>query len=102
MGFRDGVEDRELANQHQAEIHYNRGQIYLEWGQYQLAEAEFEEAVRLVPDYTEADESRRIAQVKQTVTPSPTPQPTATSTPTRRSPTSTPGSRGHLRRPSAL
>ena len=81
MGFRDGSQDRELANRHQAEIHYNRGQVYLEWGQYQLAEAEFEEAVRLSPDYTEADKNRRIAQVKQTVTPTTTPQPTAAPSP---------------------
>lgn len=90
MGFRDGSRDRELANQHQAEIHYNRGLIYLEWGQYQLAEAEFEEAVRLSPNYAEADQNRRTAQLKQTVTPTTTPLPTATSSPVPALPTATP------------
>lgn len=90
VGFRDGSRDREQANQHQAEIHYNRGLVYLEWGQLQLAEAEFEEAVRLSPGYAEADKSRRIAQTKQTVTPTPSPQPSATASPTPAPPTSTP------------
>lgn len=90
MGFRDGSRDRELANQHQAEIHYNRGLVYLDWGQYQLAEAEFEEAVRLSPGYAKADENRRIAQTRQTVTPTPTPRPSATPPPTPVPPTSTP------------
>jgi tetratricopeptide (TPR) repeat protein len=90
MGFRDGSAERERANRQQAEIHYNRGLIYLEWGQFQLAEAEFEEAVRLVPGYEDAESSRRLAQVKQTVTPSPTPIPSATPTQTPVAPTSTP------------
>jgi Tol biopolymer transport system component len=80
MGFRDGMQERNLATQHQAEIHYNRGLIYLEWGQNQLAEAEFEEALRLVPNYAEAEAKRQVAQLKQTVTPSPTAQPSSTPT----------------------
>jgi tetratricopeptide (TPR) repeat protein len=90
QGFRDGSAERELANRHQAEIHYNRGLIYFEWGQYQLAEAEFEEAVRLVPGYSEAESSRRLSQAKQTVTPSPTPAPSSTPTLTPAAPTPTP------------
>lgn len=90
VGFRDGSRDRELANQHQAEIHYNRGLVYLEWGQYELAEAEFEEAVRLSPSYAEADQSRRIAQARQKVTPTTTPAPTSAPSPTPILPTSTP------------
>jgi tetratricopeptide (TPR) repeat protein len=90
MGFRDGSQDRELANRQQAEIHYNRGQVYLEVGQYQLAEAEFEEAVRLSPGYAAAEQNRRIAQIRQTVTPTTTPSPTATPPPTPVPPTSTP------------
>ena len=89
LGFQDGVRDHELASQHQAEIHYNRGLIYLEWGQYQLAEAEFEEAVRLVSNYGDAEEKRRLAQVKQTVTPTATPTATPTPTPTPVVPTPT-------------
>lgn len=90
MGFRDGAAEREQSSRHQAEIHYNRGLIYLEWGQHQLAEAEFEEAVRLVPDYGEAETHRRLAQAKQTITPSPTPIPSATPTHTPEAPTPTP------------
>jgi tetratricopeptide (TPR) repeat protein len=93
LGFRNGSQERELANQHQAEIHYNRGLIYLEWGQYELAEAEFEEAVRLVPGYQQAEEKRRIAQVQQTITPSPTalpsPTPLPSPSPTALAPTPT-------------
>jgi tetratricopeptide (TPR) repeat protein len=89
-GFRDGVQERNLSTLHQAEIHYNRGLIYLEWGQYQMAEAEFEEAARLVPDYAEAEAKWRVAQLKQTVTPSPTPSPTTAPTPTLVKPTPTP------------
>jgi tetratricopeptide (TPR) repeat protein len=87
VGFRDGTQERELAKRHQAEILYNRGEIYLEWGQYQLAEAHFEEALRLVPDYEQAVTKLEVAQVRQTVTPSPT-SPPPTSTPPL--PTSTP------------
>lgn len=86
-GFREGQQLRDLANRHQAEVFYNRGEAYLECGQYQLAEAHFEEALRLVPDYAGAVERLQIAQAKQTVTPSPTPAP-PTSTPVV--PTSTP------------
>ena len=89
-GFRDGVQERNLATLHQAEIHYNRGLIYLDWGQYQMAEAEFEEAARLVPGYAEAEAKWRVAQLKQTVTPSPTPSPTTAPTPTLVKPTPTP------------
>ena len=87
MGFRAGTQERELANRHQAEILYNRGEIYLEWGQLQLAEAHFEEALRLVPDYEQAVTQLEVAQARQTVTPSPT-SPPPTSTPPL--PTSTP------------
>ena len=86
IGFRDGIRERDLANRHQAEILYNRGEVYLEWGQYQLAEAHFQETLRLVPDYAGAAEYLQVAQVKQTVTPSPTPPP-PTSTPVVPTPT---------------
>ncbi len=86
LGFRDGQRERETANRHRAEVLYNRGEVYMEWGQYQLAEAHFYEALRLSPDYAEAAEQLQIARVKQTVTPSPTPPP-PTSTPVIPTPT---------------
>jgi tetratricopeptide (TPR) repeat protein len=89
LGFVDGVQERSVATRHEAEIHYNRGLIYLQWGQYQMAEIEFEEALRLAPDYSEAEAKRRLAQAGQTVTPSPTlPMlPTSTATPPPSTPT---------------
>lgn len=89
-GFRDGQRERDLATQREAEIHYHRGDVYLEVGWYQMAEAEFEAALRLVPDYAGARDKLRIAQVEQTVTPSPTPSPSSTPTSTPVVPTSTP------------
>jgi tetratricopeptide (TPR) repeat protein len=85
-GFRQGVQDRELANQHRAEILYNRGEVYLQCGQYQLAEAHFQEALRLWPNNPDAAEYLALAKAKQTVTPSPTPPP-PTSTPVVPTPT---------------
>ena len=85
-GFRDGQQERDLANWHRADVLYNRGEAYLEFGQYQLAEAHFQEVLRLVPDHAQALEQLPVAQVKQTVTPSPTPPP-PTSTPVVPTPT---------------
>lgn len=79
LGFVDGTQERDLANRHQAEILYGRGEAYLECGQNQLAEAHFREALRLVPDYPGAAQKLSVAQARQTVTPSPTlPPPTST------------------------
>jgi tetratricopeptide (TPR) repeat protein len=89
-GLRDGIQERNRSVQHQAEVRYNRGLIYLEWGQYQMAEAEFEEAVRLVPGYADAEAKWRVAELKQTVTPTPAPSPTPTPTATPVRPTPTP------------
>ena len=86
LGFRDGMQERDLANRHQADVLFNRGEAYLECGQHQLAEAHFKEALRLVPDYRGAEEKLAVAQAKQTVTPSPT-SPPPTSTPVVPTPT---------------
>lgn len=90
IGFRDGQMEHELATRHAAAIHYNRGKVYLDVGWYQMAEAEFDEALRLVPGYTQAQEGQRIAQLEQTVTPSPTPSPSPPPTTTPLVPTPTP------------
>jgi tetratricopeptide (TPR) repeat protein len=87
LGFRDGTQQRDLANRHRAEVLYGRGEAYLECGQNQLAEAHFREALRLVPDYPGAAGKLSVARARQTVTPSPT-SPPPTSTPIV--PTSTP------------
>lgn len=86
LGFRDGTQQRDLANHHQADVLYSRGEAYLECGQYQLAEAHFREALRLVPDYAGAQDNLAVAQARQTVTPSPT-SPPPTSTPVIPTPT---------------
>ncbi|MBN1937658.1 MAG: PD40 domain-containing protein [Anaerolineae bacterium] len=88
-GFSDGAAEQLARKQHQADIHFNRGMVWLQVGQYEMAEAELEEALRLVADYPEANDYLQMAQQKQTVTPSPTPtdEPVATVTP---SPTLTP------------
>jgi tetratricopeptide (TPR) repeat protein len=86
-GFKDGTEERLLEMQRQAEIHYNLGLVWMECGQYQMAEAEFEEALRLAPDNAQASEKWQQARLKQTVTPLPTPTTALVPTPT---PTSTP------------
>jgi tetratricopeptide (TPR) repeat protein len=89
-GFRDGQRDRDLATQREAAIHYERGQVYLEVGWYQMAEAEFEAALRLAPNYADARDKLQTAQAEQTITPSPTPSPSSTPTSTPVVPTSTP------------
>lgn len=86
LGFRDGVRQRELDSQHQAEILFSRGEAYLECGQYQLAEAHFEEALRLFPQIAGGSDQLAVARARQTVTPSPTPPP-PTSTPIVPTPT---------------
>jgi tetratricopeptide (TPR) repeat protein len=80
QGFRDGTADQMFKKQQQADIHYNRGLVWMQCGQYEMAEAEFQEALRLVPDYSTAGEQLALARLEQTVTPTPTLTPTATPT----------------------
>lgn len=72
-GFRDGTAEQVLERQLQAEIHANRGDVWMQCGQYEMAEAEFQEALRLVPNYTEAERNLELARLEQTVTPTATP-----------------------------
>lgn len=46
LGFYDGLKDRALHNQQVAQEHYAAGLSYLEAGDYELAIAEFEQALR--------------------------------------------------------
>jgi TolB protein len=70
-GLYGGLKERAVLAHQEAEEHYNRGLAHLEEGDYNLAEAEFREALRLAPDYWEAaDKLREVrAQVAAMATP---------------------------------
>jgi len=70
-GVYGGLKERTVLARQEAEEHYNRGLAHLEEGDYNLAEAEFKEALRLAPDYWEAaDKIREVrAQVAAMATP---------------------------------
>ncbi|MBN1581496.1 MAG: tetratricopeptide repeat protein [Anaerolineae bacterium] len=88
-GFRDGTEEQMLARQRQADIHFNRGEVWMQCGQYEMAEAEFQEALRLVPDYPDIGPKLELARLEQTVTPTAEPTATPQATPTTAMPTPT-------------
>jgi len=62
LGARRGLEDRQRRNREIGLEYYRRGLIHLQEGNYLLALAEFEEAVRLAPDYAEAQEQLASVQ----------------------------------------
>jgi Tol biopolymer transport system component len=70
-GIYGGLKERAVLTRQEAEEHYNRGLAHLEEGDYNLAEAEFKEALRQAPDYWEAaDKLREVrAQVAAIATP---------------------------------
>jgi TolB protein len=70
-GIYGGLKERAVLARQEAEEHYNSGLAHLEEGDYNLAEAEFREALRLAPDYWEAaDKLREVrAQVAAMATP---------------------------------
>ena len=70
-GVYGGLKERAVLARQEAEEHYNSGLAHLEEGDYNLAEAEFKEALRLAPDYWEAaDRLREVrAQVAAMATP---------------------------------
>jgi tetratricopeptide (TPR) repeat protein len=70
-GVYGGLKERAALARQEAEGHYNRGLAHLEEGDYNLAEAEFREVLRLAPDYWEAaDKLREVrAQVAAMATP---------------------------------
>jgi tetratricopeptide (TPR) repeat protein len=71
-GVYQGLQERARLSREAAVIHHDRGQLYLKQGEYELAQAEFEEALRRAPDYGPAQESLRevrgIAQTQPTPT----------------------------------
>ncbi len=60
----DGMQDRGMANQQTAREHYTLGMAHLDAGEYELAVAEFELALRYDPDLAEAKTQLREAEAK--------------------------------------
>jgi tetratricopeptide (TPR) repeat protein len=62
LGMRDGLEERGRRNRDIGLEYYRRGLVHVEEGNYLLALAEFEKAVQLAPEYTEAREQLAFVQ----------------------------------------
>ena len=83
LGYYDGLKDREETLRLQALEHYRLGVSHLEDSNYALAQAEFEETLRLQPDLNEAWIKLQETQVRMSTIPTPTsallptPEPTA-------------------------
>ena len=75
-GVYGGLKERAVLARQQAEEHYNRGLAHLEEGDYNLAEAEFREALRLAPNYWEAADKLREVRAQATAMATPSPSPT--------------------------
>ncbi len=71
-GVYGGLKERAVLARQQAEEHYNKGLAHLEEGDYNLAEAEFREALRLAPDYWEAADKLREVRAQATAIATPT------------------------------
>lgn len=70
-GVYGGLKERAALDRQRAEEHYNKGLAHLEEGDYNLAEAEFREALHIAPNYREAaDKLREVkAQIAAMATP---------------------------------
>ncbi|MGA9351674.1 MAG: hypothetical protein WBW48_23110 [Anaerolineae bacterium] len=64
LGVYHGLQERRRLTQETAEEHYAAGLAHLENGEYELAVAELELTLRLVPDYQDAQEKLSEAKVK--------------------------------------
>jgi len=64
LGVYQGLQERRHLTQQTAEEHYAAGLAHLENGEYELAVAELELTLRLVPDYRDAQEKLSEAKVK--------------------------------------
>jgi TolB protein len=64
LGVYQGLQERRRLTQETAEEHYAAGLAHLENGEYELAVAELELTLRLVPDYRDAQEKLSEAKVK--------------------------------------
>jgi tetratricopeptide (TPR) repeat protein len=77
QGVQDGLQERRRISQELGQEYYQRGLTYLEHGNYLLAQAHFEAAVRLAPSHAEA---RQQFEALQALVGSPaTPGPAAAS-----------------------
>ena len=72
-GIYQGLKERDSANQALAYEHYSRGMVHLEAGEIELAEAEFEQAIRVSPS-TSMDAYEELKQIRaqRRVQPTPT------------------------------
>jgi Tol biopolymer transport system component/tetratricopeptide (TPR) repeat protein len=71
-GVYGGLKERAAIARQEAEEHYDRGIAHLEEGDFNLAEAEFREALRLAPDYWEAADKLREVRAQATAIATPT------------------------------
>lgn len=62
VGALHGLEDRRVRARQSGLEHYRRGLVHLEEGNYLLAAAEFEEALRLAPDWVEVQDQLTTAR----------------------------------------
>lgn len=62
LGVQDGMEERRRIREESGQDYYNRGLAYLREGNYFLALAHFEAAVRLAPGHSEAREQFEALQ----------------------------------------
>jgi len=72
LGVYHGLQERDRLTRETAEEHYAAGLAHLENGEYELAVAELELTLRLVPDYREAEEKLSEAKAKLEVQATPT------------------------------
>lgn len=73
LGLQQGWRDRERVVQAAVEEHYDKGVAYAAAGQYELAVAELEAALRIVPGRSDAQELLVEAQSRLRAEPTPTP-----------------------------
>ena len=72
LGIYHGLRDRDRLTQETAEEHYAAGLAHLEDGEYELAVAELELTLRLVPDYRDAEEKLSEAKARLEIQATPT------------------------------
>ncbi len=72
LGYVDGVKDRKENLRAQALEHYRLGVAHMNDAEYELAEAEFEESIRMQPDLQQSWEQLREARARQGSVPTPT------------------------------